>query len=238
MSESTKTCYVLRHVSFESLGLLEPLIVQRGFSIRLLDVPVTTLPTASILESELVVVLGGPISVYDEKDYAFLTDELKILEGRFRENRATLGVCLGAQLMAKALGAKVYPGRAKEIGWSKLQLTQQGMASALSAIDQQNVLHWHGDTFDLPAGAQLLASTDVTPHQAFAWQNTAMALQFHLEVIAEELEAWYVGHAVELSKIGIPELRAAGRTHAPALATHAKRAIRAMLDSLLGAHAS
>lgn len=229
-----KSCYALRHVPFESLGLLEPLLAERGFEIRNVDVPVTTLPKRSLVDADFVVVLGGPISAYEDHLYPFLVDELDVIEQRLRAKRPTIGICLGAQLMARALGARVYPGAKKEIGWSDLQLTSHGRQHALSAIEGQRVLHWHGDTYDLPEGATLLASTAVTPHQAFAWNSTAIALQFHLEVMTEALEAWYVGHALELSRWGeltIPELRDQGRLYAPALQPHARRALGAMLDT-------
>ena len=231
-----KICYALRHVPFESLGLLEPLLLERGLEVRYVDVPKVALPRTELETAELVVVLGGPISVYEDTLYPFLVDELSILEARLKSNHATIGICLGAQLMARALGARVYPGVEKEIGWSRLQYTTEGRAHALSAVGEHRVLHWHGDTFELPNGAVLLASTKTTPHQAFAWQNSAVALQFHLEVEATDLEAWYVGHTFELSrwgKIAIPELRAAGRTFAPLLEPHARRAMAAMLDTLL-----
>lgn len=231
-----KTCYALRHVPFESLGLLEPLIVERGFEIRILDVPVSNLSEVALGDADLVVVLGGPISAYEEHLYPFLSDEIGAIEHRLHHNRATIGICLGAQIMARALGARVYPGAEKEIGWSRLQLTPDGVSHALSAISEQRVLHWHGDTFELPDGAKLLASTQVTPHQAFSWRETGVALQFHLEVTARELEAWYVAHTCELSrwgKMAIPELRAAGRAFAPALEAQALRALGAMLDGIL-----
>jgi GMP synthase (glutamine-hydrolysing) len=148
-----KTCYALRHVPFESLGLLEPLLVERGFEVRSLDVPVANLPEDSLGDAELLVVLGGPVSVYEEHLYPFLSREIRVIEHRLRHNRATLGICLGAQLMARALGARVYPGAEKEIGWSRLQLTPEGSNHALSAVSEQRVLHWHGDTFELPQGA-------------------------------------------------------------------------------------
>lgn len=231
-----RTCYVLRHVPFESLGLLEQLLIERHLEIRLLDVPVTVLPTALIQRAELVIVLGGPISAYEGHIYPFLSEELRLLEHRFQDKKATLGICLGAQLMAQALGARVYPGTQPEIGWSKLQLTETRSRHLLAAIEQQPVLHWHGDTFDLPNGAELLASTHITPHQAFSWEGIATGLQFHLEVTAPELEAWYVGHACELSRSKpIPELREAGRISAPALAPHALKALGTILDEMLRA---
>lgn len=231
-----KQCIALRHVPFESLGLLEPLLVDRGFEVKTVDVPVEGFDGAATLDAELVVVLGGPISAYEEHLYPFLTAELALLERRLHDERPTVGICLGAQLMARALGARVYPGVSKEIGWEPLILTPSGARSALGAIDGMNVLHWHGDTFDLPEGADLLASTTITPHQAFNWRGKALALQFHLEVSATALEGWYVGHALELSRWGglsIPELRANGQRSAPMLEPHAQRAFRSILDVLL-----
>jgi GMP synthase (glutamine-hydrolysing) len=228
-------CIVLRHVPFESLGLLEPLMVARGFGIQIIDVPVTPLPRQALLDAELLVVLGGPISVYEQALYPFLNAELEALAQRLRDEQATIGICLGAQLIAHALGAKVYRGAGKEIGWSPLQLTPSGLKSPLAAIDGQRVLHWHGDTFDLPDGADLLASTALTPHQAFAWRDVAVGLQFHLEVTARDLEAWYVGHALELSSLtstNVPKMREAGQLHAARLEPHANRALAELLDRI------
>src|SRR5262249_50790545 len=134
------------------------------------------------------------------------------IEYRMRRNLPTLGICLGAQLMANALGARVYPGHVKEIGWGAIDLTPQGRSSCLRSLgDDGKVLHWHGDTFDLPEDAQRLASNANYENQAFAFGSNALALQFHLEAKPRQLEEWYVGHAAELAaaRISIPELRAA-----------------------------
>jgi GMP synthase (glutamine-hydrolysing) len=231
-----KTCIALRHVPFESLGLLEPVLRERGFNIQYVDVPSASLADVDVDRATLVVVLGGPISVYEELLYPFLTHELHLLERRLANGMPTLGICLGAQLIARALGAEVHKGRGKELGWSRLQLTRPGRIQALEPLDEQPVLHWHGDTFELPQGATLWASSALTPNQAFCWQNTAIALQFHLEVTAYDLEAWYVGNAFELStwtKSTIPELRAEGRVMAPRLAPHAKRVFAKLFDEFL-----
>src|SRR6185436_5058732 len=126
------------------------------------------------------------------------------LEDRLSRRRPTLGICLGAQLIARVLGARVYPARAKEIGWHPLQLTSAGEASPLSHLRATSgqVLHWHGDTFDLPAGAAHLASTEVCPHQAFSI-DAALALQFHLEVDVHRIERWLIGHVCELGVNGV-----------------------------------
>jgi len=131
---------------------------------------------------DLVVVLGGPIGAYEQEDYPFIADEIAILRARVAANRPTLAICLGAQILAQALGARVYAGT-KEIGWAPLKLTEAGQRSVLRDIgrDATPVLHWHGDTFDLPDGADRLASTPECANQAFSLGAT-LAVQFHPEV--------------------------------------------------------
>jgi GMP synthase (glutamine-hydrolysing) len=163
-----------------------------------------------ILRSDLVVILGGPIGVYEQDRYPFLVDERRALELRLRDRLPTLGVCLGAQLIAAALGARVYPGGRKEIGWGAVQLTPAGKDSALRKLEHQPVLHWHGDTFDLPAGCERLASTELYENQAFELGSNVLALQFHPEVEAHRFEQWLIGHAAELSaaNVDVPRFRA------------------------------
>ena len=164
-----------------------------------------------IEKADLLIVLGGPIGAYEDDRYPFLRTELALLERRLAKNRPTLGICLGSQLMARALGARVFPGSAKEIGWGRVELTEEGRASSLSPLAEENaeVLHWHGDTFDLPENAARLASTALYENQAFAFGKSGLGLQFHLEVGARQLEEWYVGHAVELNaaQVSIDSLR-------------------------------
>lgn len=201
----------LRHVPFEDLGLLEPLLQERGHSVRYLDVPVTDIAALDPLEPDLLVVLGGPIGVYENDIYPFLDDEVRLIGERLAAQRPTLGICLGSQLMAKALGARVYPSGSKEIGWAPVELTAEGRASCLEHLGGVAVLHWHGDTFDLPAGATRLASTPLTINQAFSLGDYALALQFHAEAAGRALESWFVGHCGEIAAtagVSVPGLRA------------------------------
>jgi GMP synthase (glutamine-hydrolysing) len=196
-------CIAIRHVAFEDVGLLSGLLAECGFSLRYLEAGVDRIDTTEIAAADLVVILGGPIGVYEDDRYPFLRDELAAVRARLDAKRATLGICLGAQLIAKALGADVAPGPAKEIGWGSIALTEAGKRSVLAPFADVPVLHWHGDNAGLPPGAVNLASTKACPHQAFAIGDTILALQFHIEADPRRIEQWLVGHTVELGKAGI-----------------------------------
>jgi GMP synthase (glutamine-hydrolysing) len=231
-----KQALVIRHVAFEDLGSFEPVLAERGFRVRYAEASVG-LRDVDGLEPALVIVLGGPIGAYEDPIYPFLRHELRLLEGRLAVNRSTLGICLGAQLMARALGARVYPGPRKEIGWGPLTLTPEGHQSPLDRLAGGDpVLHWHGDTFNLPAGAIRLASTPIYENQAFSWGHSALALQFHPEVTASGLERWFVGHACELAAtqdISVERLRDDTRRYAPELMRKGREFFSVWLDGLV-----
>jgi GMP synthase (glutamine-hydrolysing) len=213
----------LRHVAFEDLGLLAPVLEREGWEVGFCEAAVDDLRHRSIRDTELLIVLGGPIGVYEADAYPFLNAEVALLEYRLSRNLPTVGICLGSQLMAKALGAGVFKGHVKEIGWGTLNLTEEGRLSCLSALQDAAVLHWHGDTFDLPNGATRLASNQNYANQAFVFGGNALALQFHLEADPRQLEQWFVGHAVELAaaEISVADLRAVTRQYANGLAQRA-----------------
>lgn len=216
-----KTAIALRHIAFEDLDGIAPLLTRAGYDVHYIDTPnASGNELKQARDADLLVVLGGPIGVYQTTDYPFLQPVIDLTEERLQHGKPTLGICLGAQIMARALGAKVYAGDAgKEIGWSPLTLTSEGHQSPLAALGQGDaVLHWHGDTFDLPQGAVRLASSALYPNQAFAYDKHGLALQFHIEVTADGLERWYVGHVGELSGFSVPELRQQGQMLAPRLA--------------------
>jgi GMP synthase (glutamine-hydrolysing) len=235
---------VLSHVPFEDLGSLQPELERRRFAVETVHVPAASFPLSEAQRCDLLIVLGGPIGVYDSQDYPFLTAEIDCIRQRLAARRPILGICLGAQLMAFALGARVYPGAAgPEIGWFPLQ-----PGDAKSALSESvpawfapllapnlSFFHWHGDTFDLPAGARHLTGTALYPNQAFALENYGLALQFHPEVTAIGLERWYVGHACELRQRGlsIAQLREAASRHAPILAPAATQFFKLWLDYIL-----
>lgn len=223
----------IRHVAFEDLDGFAAPLAARGYSIAYREAPLDDLGAPELVAADLLVVMGGPIGAYEDALYPFLTAELRLIEARLKAGRAVLGICLGAQLMARALGARVYPGN-KELGWAPLDLTEAGRASPLRFIaPEMKALHWHGDTFDMPADASHLAATPLNLHQAFAYQRHALALQFHLEATAAGLERWYVGHTVEIaatSGASVAGLRADAARYAALLAPHGK----AVLESWLG----
>ena len=228
------TVVVIRHVAFEDLGNFARPLRWRGFRIRYVEAGRSDLGKIDALAPDLLVILGGPIEAYDDGAYPFLADEVRLLQARLRRKRPVLGVCLGAQLLARALGARVYPGPAKEIGWAPIELTKAGMRSPLKhlAADRTSVLHWHGDTFELPAGAVHLASTAVCTHQAFALGKHALGLQFHPEAPGN-IESWLIGHTHEIAAtpgVTVEDLRAQTVRCAPALQTQGPAFLEAWLD--------
>ena len=140
----------------------------------------------------LVVIMGGPMGVYEQERYPFLAEELRFLERAWHRGVATLGICLGAQLMARAVGCRVYKGDCKEIGWYQIELTDAGRREPLlrGLPEEPVVFHWHGDTFELPQGAELLASSKLYENQMVRMAKNWYAIQFHLELTEAMILEW------------------------------------------------
>ena len=232
-----KTALAIRHVGFEDLGGFTTPIRDAGYAIRYWDVGQSDLLSLAPATVDLLIVLGGPIGAYEDDSYPFLRTEIDVLARRLAEGRPTLGVCLGAQLIARAAGARVYPSGVKEIGFAPITVTDAGRASCLAPFAHDPMtLHWHGDTFDLPEGAELLASTSLCENQAFSLGPPVIGFQFHPEAGAQGIEPWLVGHAAELAAAGIDVsgLRADAELYGARLLHKAKEVANAWLAGLPG----
>ncbi|WP_322052558.1 glutamine amidotransferase [Paraburkholderia bannensis] len=226
----------IRHVYFEDLGSFERVLGDRGRPVRYVDVGFARVGALNPTSASLMVVLGGPINACDDARYPTLAPIAALIEKRIAAGLPTLGICLGAQLIARVLGARVYAADHKEIGWTPLTLTDAGRASPLRHVDgaSTSMLHWHGDTFDLPPGATRLASTPLCENQAFAWGDNVLGLQCHPEVRADRFEPWLIGNAGELDAAGIDinTLRAETAQRAPRMETQASLMFHEWLDAL------
>lgn len=184
--------HALYHAPAETLGIIKTCLSKRDIDVseHLLyegcQVPSFT------QEMDALIVMGGPMSVHETHIYPFLDAEVKLIEKAIITERPVLGVCLGAQLIAKALGARVYPNSVREVGWYSIEMLPESKNDRLFATAPRtfDVLHWHGDTFDLPQDAAHLARSNKCVNQAFRWGSLTWGFQFHLEVTPDMINAW------------------------------------------------
>lgn len=184
--------HYLQHVAFEGLGSIAAWLEAREARLtatRLYEEPAPRLPSAD--ELDWLVVMGGPMSVNDEATHPWLVAEKQLVREAVAASRVVLGICLGAQLVASALGARVAPGPEPEIGWFPIEPVEGAGASPFAPLfaRPREVFHWHGETFDLPPGAVRLARSAACPNQAFSLGDRVLALQFHLEMTPEGVAA-------------------------------------------------
>jgi GMP synthase (glutamine-hydrolysing) len=196
---------VLRHTPAEGLGLLGNALRDLGVHNRYLDVPRGDALPKDVRSVGGVIALGGPMGAYETDQHPFLEGEATFIEKAIEAGRPVLGVCLGAQLIAHVLGARVYPGERREVGWAPVQLTDDGKDDPLFAglDDSFTVFHLHGDTYELPPDAVNLARSSLYEQQAFRWGDTVYGFQFHLELtepmiarlVGEQLSQQYIADA-------------------------------------------
>jgi GMP synthase-like glutamine amidotransferase len=194
---------ILKNTESEGPGTIEQYLAREGIPCDTLELGLGDLPS-SLDSYNTLVILGGPMGVYDMEEYPQLTAGSRIIREAINRDFRILGICLGAQLLAHCLGAEVYPGQEKEIGWHHIELTGEGLKDPLMrklAIHpgvgdfwrRFRVFHWHGDTFDLPPGSMLLASSVQYRNQAFRSGDRIYGFQFHVEVTQEMITQWFEG---------------------------------------------
>lgn len=219
---------VFQHDPLEELGIFAPVLEKHGLSFRYLRLFQDEMPAEDWEGVKALVILGGPMNVYEEARYPFLRWEKTIVRTAIKAGIPLLGICLGAQLIAAAMGAEVYRGNLKEIGWYPISITAEGQLGSLLGYlpEKPTVFQWHGDGFDLPKGAQRLASSLHYDNQAFRIGRYVYGLQFHLEVTAEMIERWIAHHSRDLAQvpyISPDKILADGRTYSPQLKYYGER---------------
>ena len=190
----------LQHASCETPGLIADALTEAQLTTHIIHSFAGEPIPPSMDGADGLVILGGPMGVYDHPQFPFLKQEMRLIEEALRAEKPILGICLGSQLLAAALGASVTKGKQKEIGWYPVRLTKEALDDPLwrGTVPSFTALHWHGDVFELPSGAVPLASSDLTPQQAFRYGRNAYGLLFHMEVTESMLRTWVTTFAGEL----------------------------------------
>jgi GMP synthase-like glutamine amidotransferase len=179
---------IIQHVSFEGPGSIATWAKKKKHDTSVIS-PDKDDPLPDEADADLLIILGGPMNIYDEDKYPWLVFEKDLIRKYITEEKKVLGICLGAQLIADVLGSDVYPADNKEIGWYPVKKDKNGFTDLLPDLpDEFPAFHWHGDTFDLPDGAQRLFSSDVTLNQGFIFGDRVIGLQFHWEVTPKNLD--------------------------------------------------
>ncbi len=196
---------VVQHVSCETLGTIAVALEAEGLSTQWVR-PFQGNPVPKELgDAAALIVMGGPVGVYEQDRYPFLRDEIRLIEQALKEEKPVLGICLGSQLLAAVLGGEVTKGKKKEIGWYRVTLTESGKTDPLwkEVESSFTAYHWHGDIFNLPKGAAPLASSDLTACQAFCYGDHAYGFLFHMEVTRKIIEEMVDTFADELQEAGV-----------------------------------
>jgi GMP synthase (glutamine-hydrolysing) len=199
--------WVLQHTPPETLGTIQDALTTVGVTAEYVRAFEGQPVPQSMEGAAGLVVMGGPMGVYEQTQYPYLNNELRLIEHALKVDVPVLGICLGSQLLASALGADVVPSGQKEIGWHSVTLADAALADSLLAGAPQSFtgFHWHGDIFDMPRGAVLLASSGMTSHQAFRYGDRAYGFLFHMEVTAEVICGMMAAFADEMTDAGVTQ---------------------------------
>ena len=186
-----KNALIIRHVPVEGVAGFRQPIRAAGYQIDRIDVADPDFSSLDLYEPDLLIMMGGPMGVYERDRHPWIACQLRRLARRLDQDRPTLGVCFGAQMIAAALGARVFPGPIKEVGFHPVNVLPAAADGPLRHLKDVPILHWHGDTFTLPEGAEPLASSPFYANQAFRRGPNVLALQFHAEMGEDErFYAW------------------------------------------------
>ena len=213
---------VFQHVPYEPLGLLDPMLRQHKHRIRYVNFGRDDATIPALDNYAALIVLGGPMNIGQESEYPHLELEKQAILQAMEQEMPILGICLGAQLIASALGAKVYPAKGVEIGWHPVQTTRQAASDPLARhfADNEKIFQWHGHTFDLPTEATPLISGELCANQGFRVGHNTYGLQFHLEACESVIERWLTvpQHEDDLAKLApnaAEEIRQQNRSALP-----------------------
>ena len=192
--------YCLQHIDCETPGVFEETLRAAGVSLKVIRAFAGEEVPERMGEASGLIVMGGPMGVYEQREQPFLSKEIRLIQDAVHRRLPVLGVCLGSQLLAASLGSEVRKGAKKEIGWLPVRLSEAGKKDPLlqGLPETFTPLHWHGDVFDLPAGAVSLASSDRTAHQAFRYGDSAYGFLFHVEITEPMLRQWTQAFRPEL----------------------------------------
>ena len=191
MKQSQLKIHFIQHVPFEGLGCIKSWIKENNYSLthsKIFDLE--NFPFPNVRDFDWLIIMGGPMSVYDTRNYPWIKDETALIKTAISKNKIVLGICLGAQLIAAAMGANVYAGSLKEIGWFPVSINPASKELGINhGIPKElTVFHWHGDTFDLPEGSIPIASSEITSNQMFIFNNRVLGIQFHIEVSPDDVK--------------------------------------------------
>jgi len=199
---------ILKNVPTEGPGTIEEFLKGNQKDYRIIDLSFEDIPPAD--DFDALVILGGPMSVNDADRYPYISREIELIKDFTGKKKKILGICLGAQIMAKAFGSRVYPGSEKEIGWYDIEIDYRGGIDRLMGrlvqhpatgeyLNQIKVFQWHGETFDIPEGGVRIAKSRLYPNQAFRYGENAYAFQFHIEVREETIYEWLKDEPIDMA---------------------------------------